>query len=89
MSSGEWTLDPESEYKYLVPWLATEPDEGAKKRVLRYLAEILSEPRRERLEDEPGVYSAEVPRTGGVGIIWLVDEQKRVVVLANVGRIRP
>lgn len=93
MTSDEWRLDPEHEAQYLTPWLDAEPDPLVRELVTHYLAEVVAEPVRPNLEDHDertgealGVYSTQVPGTS-IGIIWLLDSDKRLVVLAGVGPV--
>jgi hypothetical protein len=82
MSGKTWTLDLESEHQFLLPFLDSEPDESARVHVLEYLADIVRDPVRPRLEDPKGVYSVTVPGTDVV-FIWALDWNERVIVLVN------
>ena len=85
MSSVTWTLEPDAEREYLLPWLLSEPDPVVRECVLRFLADMLRDPDRPSLMSETGVYSiAAVPGTE-VGMIWVLDAVSRQLVLAHVG----
>lgn len=82
MTEDGWTLDPQGEERHLNPWLATNPPAATERRVLEFLAAVVRNPLR-RKEDRPGVYSAVVPKTG-VTLIWLLNHEKKQVVLVSV-----
>ena len=84
--SREWTLDADSEVRYLLPYLEDERDEVTRTRVRTYVAKLVESPLGRGHEHESGVYSATVPQTT-VGLIWTLDLDQRVVVLANVGPV--
>jgi len=85
VSSVTWTLEPDAEREYLLPWLLSEPDPVVRERVLRFLADVLRDPDRPSLLSESGVYSvAAVPGTD-VGLTWVLDAVSRQLVLAHVG----
>ena len=86
----EWSLEPNAEREYLLLWLDSESDAGAKNQVVAWVAGLLQNPmNRGHLEDpeHPGVYSMErVPGTK-VGLVWTLKLQDRQVVLAHAGEI--
>jgi hypothetical protein len=86
VTSGAWTLEPNAEREILLPWLATEPDPEVRQRVERYIAGLLSDPRRPHLEDgDSGVFSLDhVPQTS-VGLVWTLDVASQQVILALAG----
>ncbi len=84
--SREWTLDADSEVRYLLPYLEDERDEVTRTRVRTFVAKLVESPLGRGQEHESGVYSATVPQTT-VGLIWTLDLDQRVVVLANVGPV--
>jgi hypothetical protein len=82
----EWTLDPDSEAQHLLPYLEGERDEVKRTRVRTYVAKLVESPLGRGEEHESGVYSATVPRTG-IGLIWTLDLDQRIIVLALVGPV--
>jgi hypothetical protein len=81
-----WTLEIESEAAYLVPWLDSGPPRAIEDEVLAFIyGRLLSWPWVEGAEhDDSGVFSGYV---AGVPIVWLIDEERRVVVLAGLGAL--
>jgi hypothetical protein len=87
VSGTGWTLDLDSERDYLLPWLDTNPHPDVRGRVLQWIAGLLRDPDRPHLEDHgSGVFSVTVPGTN-VAVVWLLDVERRVVVLVGVGPI--
>jgi hypothetical protein len=91
VSSEQWTLDPEAENQYLNPWLLDEQDPFLRERVTTYIAGVVTDPKREHLEDKDkrtgtplGVYSVQIPGTA-VAMIWTLNEAERKVILAYLG----
>ena len=82
MSGRTWTLDLESEHRFLLPFLVTEPDGTVKVRVVEHVGAIVQHPVRPRLEEPEGVYSMTVPDTD-VALIWTLDWEQHVVVLVT------
>lgn len=78
MTENPWTLDEESQDRYLLPWLDKQPESQRAVRVIDFLAGLTLNPDRPHLENGEGVFSAEV---AGFGLVWLLDVSKRNVVL--------
>jgi hypothetical protein len=82
-SSESWNVDPGSEHRHLFPWLETEADPAVRLAVLRWIARLGREPIGRGVQERPGVFAAQVPRTS-VTVIWTLDFERRIVVLVHV-----
>ena len=87
MISVTWTLEPDAEREYLLPWLLAEPDPQLRVKVLAFIADVLRNPDRPSLRSDTGVYSVDAVRGTDVGLVWILDPSTREVVLAFVGRV--
>jgi hypothetical protein len=62
----EWSLEPNAEREYLLLWLDSESDAGAKNQVVAWIAGLLQNPlNREHLEDPSILVS--IPWSGSRG----------------------
>ena len=77
----EWTLKPETEAAYLLPYYLSEPDPRVRGDVGFFIAELVKNPVGRGVEEVPGVYSAHVHMTGVV-VVWVLDWDAREVILA-------
>jgi hypothetical protein len=84
VSSGDWTLDQDSELNVVVPWLDGEPDATNRESLLEWLAGLLRDPDRPRLMDTYNVFSVQLPRTNIV-VIWHLDVDNRTVQVSHIG----
>lgn len=85
MSRGIWNLEPASELEVLVRWELDEPDMAVRNRVRAFLDGLLIQPLGHGQQDVPGIYWEVVPRTD-VTLVWTLDVDRRLIVLALVGR---
>jgi hypothetical protein len=65
-----WTLDPESQDRYLLPWLNKDPEPRRAARVVSFLAGLTRDPDRPLLDNGKGVYSTKI---AGFGLVWLLN----------------
>lgn len=73
-----WTLDPESQDRYLLPWLNKDPEPRRAARVVSFLAGLTRDPDHPLLDNGEGVYSTEI---AGFGLVWLLNTKERTIVL--------
>ncbi|MEX0984813.1 MAG: hypothetical protein WD096_07155 [Actinomycetota bacterium] len=73
-----WTLDPESQDRYLLPWLNKDPEPKRAARVVSFMAGLTQNPDRPFLDNGEGVYSTEI---AGFGLAWLLNARERTIVL--------
>jgi hypothetical protein len=89
LSDGEWTLDPDSEANVLLPWaLAPDRDPEIRERVEVWIGEMVKNPVGRGVEEPPGVHSVKVPGTD-VAVVWTLNHEERVVILAHIGDAGP
>ena len=85
-SAGGWSLEQEAAVRIIFPWLASEPDRSVRFTVLQWLAVLVERPIDRGVEERPGVFFRRVPGTS-VGVIWTLDFENRLVILARVGPV--
>jgi hypothetical protein len=86
VSSREWILEPNAEREILLPWLLGDADSLAKELVVRFIAGLLRDPYRSRLEDQgSGVFSVRTVPGTKASLVWTLDTEGHQVVLAFVG----
>lgn len=86
VSSVDWILEPNAEREILLPWLLGDSDAEIKEQVVAYIASVVRDPYRPRLEDRgSGVFSVGAVPGTRIGLVWTLDTAGHQVVLAYVG----
>jgi hypothetical protein len=83
MSADAWTLQFESEFRVLLPWLVSEKDPQRRKALTAWLLNLQRDPFRGK-QEVPGVFSYGL-QAAGLVVVWTLDHESREIILALIG----